>query len=98
MKFFIKLKPGLSSFAKNPALAVENVVKLVKEARRVVPKNLWLHTPITLKATAGLRLLPGVEAEAIMSYVSFSFLCVILGTGKRIMRVRLYKRIHNVRC
>uniref|UniRef100_A0A915EE67 Uncharacterized protein n=1 Tax=Ditylenchus dipsaci TaxID=166011 RepID=A0A915EE67_9BILA len=60
-------KPGLSSFAQTPELAAESVRELLSTAKQVIPTNLWVHTPITLKATAGLRLLPENQADAILS-------------------------------
>ncbi|TKR61712.1 hypothetical protein L596_028792 [Steinernema carpocapsae] len=63
------VKPGLSSFAKEPEKASESVGILLDAARATIPKSLWIHTPITLKATAGLRLLPENEADAILDEV-----------------------------
>ena len=34
-----------------------------------MPKDYWKHTPITLKATAGLRLLPKEQGDAILAVV-----------------------------
>lgn len=42
---------------------------LLKQALTVVPKNEWESTPVTLKATAGLRLLPQLVAEKILKQV-----------------------------
>lgn len=66
---FKEVKPGLSSFASTPKLAAESVHELLLTAKSVIPEGLWVHTPITLKATAGLRLLPEEQADAILSEV-----------------------------
>jgi len=66
---FKEVKPGLSSFAKEPEKAAESVGILLDAARAAIPKSLWIHTPITLKATAGLRLLPEDEADEILDQV-----------------------------
>ncbi|KAI1730100.1 GDA1/CD39 (nucleoside phosphatase) family domain-containing protein [Ditylenchus destructor] len=66
---FKEVKPGLSSFASTPELAAESVRELLFTAKKVIPESLWVHTPIVLKATAGLRLLPEEEADAILSEV-----------------------------
>lgn len=43
---------------------------LLEIAHRSVPHYMWEYTPITLKATAGLRLLPGDMAEDILTEVN----------------------------
>ena len=50
--------------------AVESVRKLLGMAKDYIPEEKWSKTPLTLKATAGLRLLPGTKAEAILEGVS----------------------------
>jgi len=59
-------KPGLSSFALEPAKAGESVQQLLNSAKERIPAKYWSKTPITLKATAGLRLLPQEQSEAII--------------------------------
>uniref|UniRef100_A0A914CUJ0 Uncharacterized protein n=1 Tax=Acrobeloides nanus TaxID=290746 RepID=A0A914CUJ0_9BILA len=66
---FKELKPGLSSFCDNPEMAAENIRHLIMLAKKAVPKELWKHTPVTVKATAGLRLLPDDKAETILYHV-----------------------------
>jgi Golgi nucleoside diphosphatase len=46
---------------------------LIDAAREVIPPTFWAHTPITMKATAGLRLLPDDQADAILFEVSIYF-------------------------
>jgi Golgi nucleoside diphosphatase len=64
-----KAKPGLSSFASNPANAGMSLEPLVKFAKSLIPESEWELTPIWLKATAGLRLLPKDQSKAILSSV-----------------------------
>lgn len=65
-EIFEESKPGLSSFATEPAKAAENIHELIKAARTAIPPTLWNHTPIVMKATAGLRLLPDDQADSIL--------------------------------
>lgn len=69
-QLFEEIKPGLSSFADNPDKGAEGIKVLLKHAQDFIPKELWAATPITLKATAGLRLLPAAKADAILAAVS----------------------------
>ncbi|KAE9549264.1 hypothetical protein FO519_007529 [Halicephalobus sp. NKZ332] len=64
-----EVKPGLSSFADNPAGAASSVEILLSHAMTVIPKRLVPHTPIILQATAGLRLLSKEEADSILVHV-----------------------------
>ncbi|KAI6198911.1 Nucleoside-diphosphatase uda-1 [Aphelenchoides besseyi] len=64
-----EIKPGLSSFAYEPENAAVSIRGLISAARKVVPAHLWSHTPIVMKATAGLRLLPGDQADGILKEV-----------------------------
>ncbi|KIJ91627.1 hypothetical protein K443DRAFT_114774 [Laccaria amethystina LaAM-08-1] len=50
-------QPGLSSFAANP----ERAAQRLDEAFRVVPRAMRGCIPLTVKATAGLCLLPGSQ-------------------------------------
>lgn len=69
-ELFKQLKPGLSSFATDHSKAVEQIEKLLGEAKGFVPQDRWAGTPIVLKATAGLRLLGTEEANNLLE-VSF---------------------------
>ncbi|CAD6193876.1 unnamed protein product [Caenorhabditis auriculariae] len=66
---FQEVKPGLSSFAGNPSAASKSIEPLLLRARKEVPHFMWEKTPVTLKATAGLRLLPGDLADEILEDV-----------------------------
>jgi Golgi nucleoside diphosphatase len=64
-----KVKPGLSSFSAHPqdaGMSLEGLVDFLKEQ---VPQEDWLVTPIWLKATAGLRMLPSEQSEKILDSV-----------------------------
>jgi ectonucleoside triphosphate diphosphohydrolase 5/6 len=64
---FKEVKPGLSSL--KPKEAAASVKELLLHAKTVIPTRLLSHTPIVVQATAGLRLLPGNEAESIIHEV-----------------------------
>ena len=64
-----QVKPGLSSFAHDPIKAGESIQELLDAAKERIPEKYWSRTPITLKATAGLRLLPKDQSEAIINQV-----------------------------
>uniref|UniRef100_A0A915B289 Uncharacterized protein n=1 Tax=Parascaris univalens TaxID=6257 RepID=A0A915B289_PARUN len=66
---FKEVKPGLSAFAMKPERAADSVSELITAAKATVPRTHWQYTPITLRATAGLRLLPSKEADSILSSV-----------------------------
>jgi guanosine-diphosphatase len=62
-------KPGLSSYPDSPEDAAESLDVLLDEAVTVIPKDLQKCTPIAVKATAGLRLLPGSKSDDILHAV-----------------------------
>ena len=64
---FTKVPGGLSSFADNPKASRAGLLELMQKARNVVPEKLWAETEVILMATAGLRLLKEVQAEAILT-------------------------------
>lgn len=70
---FRQTKPGLSSYADEPTKAVQSVDNLLKVAKKVIPQSKWMSTPIVLKATAGLRLLPGKKSQIILDQVKQLF-------------------------
>ena len=47
----------------------QSLVTLLQEAMRYIPKHLHKSTPMALKATAGLRLLPKEESTALLEAV-----------------------------
>uniref|UniRef100_A0A3Q3D434 nucleoside diphosphate phosphatase n=1 Tax=Hippocampus comes TaxID=109280 RepID=A0A3Q3D434_HIPCM len=60
------VKPGLSAYKDNPE-------ELLKIAKKTVPEEEWRRTPVVLKATAGLRLLPEDKACALLNEVRHVF-------------------------
>ena len=64
-----KVKPGLSSFASQPADAGASLQGLVDFLKEQVPEESWEQTPIWLKATAGLRMVADHEKEQILESV-----------------------------
>ncbi|PIO57093.1 GDA1/CD39 family protein, partial [Teladorsagia circumcincta] len=65
-EIFREAKPALSSFIDDPSAAGSSIRGLLETAQAHVPLFMWEKTPITLKATAGLRLLPGDLADDIL--------------------------------
>ncbi|XP_053099561.1 ectonucleoside triphosphate diphosphohydrolase 6 isoform X2 [Hemicordylus capensis] len=70
---FRPLKPGLSAYADNVDKSAEGINDLLAIAKESVPMKLWKSTPLVLKATAGLRLLPGEKAQKLLNKVKDIF-------------------------
>ncbi|KAF7231281.1 ectonucleoside triphosphate diphosphohydrolase 5 isoform X2 [Nothobranchius furzeri] len=68
-EMFHSTKPGLSAYADSPETAGETVRRLLKVAKKAVPRLDWKRTPLVLRATAGLRLLPVEKAQALLDQV-----------------------------
>nr|XP_056707214.1 nucleoside diphosphate phosphatase ENTPD5 isoform X2 [Euleptes europaea] len=68
-EIFESVKPGLSAYADQPWKGAESVRGLLEMAQEAVPPSHWKKTPVVLKATAGLRLLPEHKAQALLSEV-----------------------------
>jgi guanosine-diphosphatase len=66
---FKMTQPGLSSYAGKPDEAAKSLDVLLDEAIRIVPSSMRRCTPVAVKATAGLRLLPGSESTDILHAV-----------------------------
>lgn len=49
--------------------AAQTVRMMLKVAKNVVPRLEWKRTPVLLRATAGLRLLPAGKAQALLDQV-----------------------------
>jgi len=64
-----KVKPGLSSFASHPQDAGASLEGLIDFMKQQVPEADWPVTPIWLKATAGLRMLPAEQSEAVLESI-----------------------------
>ncbi|XP_075452418.1 ectonucleoside triphosphate diphosphohydrolase 6 [Ascaphus truei] len=70
---FEALKPGLSAYADDPDKSTAGIIELLTIAEKEIPKHLWDSTPLVLKATAGLRLLPGDKAQKLLDKVKEIF-------------------------
>uniref|UniRef100_A0A8C2WFZ6 nucleoside diphosphate phosphatase n=1 Tax=Cyclopterus lumpus TaxID=8103 RepID=A0A8C2WFZ6_CYCLU len=70
---FRALKPGLSAYADDPEKCAAGLKELLEVAKSTVPPSSWTLTPVVLKATAGLRLLPGEKAEHLLDRVRALF-------------------------
>ncbi|PIK50990.1 putative ectonucleoside triphosphate diphosphohydrolase 5 isoform X1 [Apostichopus japonicus] len=62
-------KVGLSKFAKKPEEGASSLKPLLDAALNFIPAEKWSSSPVALKATAGLRLLPEEEADALLEAV-----------------------------
>ncbi|XP_053488754.1 ectonucleoside triphosphate diphosphohydrolase 5 [Ictalurus furcatus] len=67
------VKPGLSAYGDNPEEGGETIRQLLKVAKKTIPKEEWWQTPVLLKATAGLRLMPKEKAQALLDEVKHVF-------------------------
>ncbi|CAH1791872.1 unnamed protein product [Owenia fusiformis] len=65
-ELFEQVKPGLSSYAHEPTKGAESFIPMLENAKKWIPKDKWPTTPLDLKATAGLRLLPGTAADSLL--------------------------------
>ncbi|KAM6954611.1 ectonucleoside triphosphate diphosphohydrolase 5 [Aplochiton taeniatus] len=72
-EMFHSIKPGLSAYADSPELGGNTVRMLLKVAKKTVPRLEWKRTPLVLRATAGLRLLPPKKARALLDQVQDVF-------------------------
>ncbi|XP_050442385.1 ectonucleoside triphosphate diphosphohydrolase 5-like isoform X2 [Adelges cooleyi] len=72
-ELFVQVKPGVSSFADDPKKASESVDQLLAKALNFVPKQYWKDTPLAMRATAGLRLLPVEKADGLLNEIRHLF-------------------------
>ncbi|XP_054655163.1 ectonucleoside triphosphate diphosphohydrolase 6 isoform X2 [Dunckerocampus dactyliophorus] len=70
---FRAIQPGLSAYADHPDECATGIVELLEVAKASVPSSAWNATPVVLKATAGLRLLPVQKAKNLLEQVSALF-------------------------
>ncbi|KAI5622803.1 ectonucleoside triphosphate diphosphohydrolase 6 [Silurus asotus] len=70
---FKAIKPGLSAYADDPQKCKEGLLTLLEVAKKTVPPDQWASTPLALRATAGLRLLPGEKATHLLDTVKEVF-------------------------
>ncbi|XP_050552995.1 ectonucleoside triphosphate diphosphohydrolase 5 isoform X3 [Spodoptera frugiperda] len=69
-EFFEQSKPGLSSYADDPAKGADTIVQLIKKAEFLTPPEKRKSTPLIVRATAGLRLLPADKAQQLIDHVA----------------------------
>jgi len=62
-----KIKPGISSYAKDPGAASESLRPLLEFAGHHVPRRKHQETPLYILATAGMRLLPKHKQHAVLN-------------------------------
>ncbi|CAK9827919.1 Nucleoside diphosphate phosphatase ENTPD5 [Anthophora retusa] len=65
-ELYIETKPGVSAYADKPKDAAKSLTVLLDKVKEVIPRSEWQRTPLTMRATAGLRLLPGHKAQEIL--------------------------------
>ncbi|XP_032462137.1 ectonucleoside triphosphate diphosphohydrolase 6 isoform X4 [Phocoena sinus] len=70
---FKALKPGLSAYADDVDKSTPGIQELLDIAKQDIPFEFWKATPLVLKATAGLRLLPGEKAQKLLRKVKEVF-------------------------
>ncbi|XP_026633848.1 ectonucleoside triphosphate diphosphohydrolase 6 isoform X2 [Microtus ochrogaster] len=70
---FKALKPGLSAYADDVEKSAQGIQELLNVAKQHIPYDFWKATPLVLKATAGLRLLPGEKAQKLLQKVKEVF-------------------------
>lgn len=68
-EYFEMLQGGLSNYGTDPTAAANSLKPLLKSALARVPESLQKCTPVAVKATAGLRLLPGEQANDVIKAV-----------------------------
>ncbi|XP_075420300.1 ectonucleoside triphosphate diphosphohydrolase 6 isoform X4 [Tenrec ecaudatus] len=70
---FRALEPGLSAYADDIEKSTQGIQELLDVAKQEIPFDFWKVTPLVLKATAGLRLLPGEKAQKLLKKVKEVF-------------------------
>lgn len=72
-EFFHEVKPGLSAYADDPKQGSHSIEELLQKSDAIVPKEQRKTTPVALKATAGLRLLPSNSSQLLLEEVRSLF-------------------------
>ncbi|CAJ0920734.1 unnamed protein product [Ranitomeya imitator] len=72
-ELFKAIKPGLSEYADEPEKCAAGIKELLDIAIEEIPEHLRRSTPLVLKATAGLRLLPEEKALKLLDTVKNIF-------------------------
>ncbi|XP_041972294.1 ectonucleoside triphosphate diphosphohydrolase 5 isoform X2 [Aricia agestis] len=71
-EYFEESKPGLSSYVDDPEKGADTIVQLIKKAEFLIPREKRRATPLVVRATAGLRLLPPAKAQELIDQVSLA--------------------------
>ncbi|CAH4027984.1 unnamed protein product [Pieris brassicae] len=69
-EYFEESKPGLSSYVDDPKKGANTIVQLIKKAEFLTPVDKRRSTPVIVRATAGLRLLPADKAKQLVQEVA----------------------------
>ena len=64
-----KIKRGISELADDPSQVEASMMPLLESAQKTIPQDTQSSTPIYLLATAGMRLVPTDQANAILDEV-----------------------------
>lgn len=64
-----KAEPGISDLADNTTQVEDYMTPLLESAKKTIPKDKQASTPMFLFATAGMRLIPQDQADAILKEV-----------------------------
>ena len=64
-----KVKPGISDLVDDPSQVETYMMPLLEAGKTTIPEDKQASTPIFLLATAGMRLLPADQADAILNEV-----------------------------
>ena len=64
----LKIEPGLSSFANNPAGVRDYIYHMIEFARKAIPRYAHADTSVHILATAGMRLVPKQQRDKILSH------------------------------
>ena len=68
-ELFLPIKPGLGKFAGRPVEGASSLQPLIDAARNYVPEAEHTTTRLVIGATAGLRVLPGTQADELLEAV-----------------------------
>jgi guanosine-diphosphatase len=68
-ELFAEVKPGLSSYAHRPELAALSLLPLIQKAKLRVPRIQYAKTLLSIRATAGLRLLEEYQVRGILEAI-----------------------------
>jgi Golgi nucleoside diphosphatase len=94
-ELFVQVKPGLSAFSGEPKKGASQMLALLEQAKTVVPPSERGHTPLAMKATAGLRLLPKNKADQLIEEVNISINSQLKTQQYLLIRLGEFFEIHH---